>query len=78
MLRNTSSTQSQREKYPSTTPPSLPADVGCIVDNVATVMAIGDAISESKPLMDRVITVSGGAAEEPRKLSGSANRYEDF
>ena len=54
-----------KREVPSTTPPSLPADVGCIVDNVATVMAIGDAIFESKPLMDRVITVSGGAAKNP-------------
>ena len=54
-----------KREVPSTTPPSLPADVGCIVDNVATVMAVGDAIFESKPLMDRVITVSGGAAKNP-------------
>ena len=54
-----------KREVPSTTPPSLPADVGCIVDNVATVMAIGDAIFESKPLMERVITVSGGAAKNP-------------
>ena len=54
-----------KREVPSTTPPSLPADVGCIVDNVATVMAIGDAIFESKPLMDRVITVSGGAVKNP-------------
>ena len=54
-----------KREVPSATPPSLPADVGCIVDNVATVMAIGDAIFESKPLMDRVITVSGGAVKNP-------------
>ena len=54
----------QRE-VPSTYPPSLPADVGCIVDNVATVMAVADAILESKPLVERVLTISGSAAKNP-------------
>ena len=34
----------------------LPADVGCVVDNVATVIAIYEAVILGKPVMDRVVT----------------------
>ena len=43
----------------------LPADVGCVVDNVDTVVAIQMAVSESTPLMRRIFTVSGDGANEP-------------
>ena len=43
----------------------LPSAVGCIVDNVDTVVAIYRAIYESRPIMTRIITVSGGAAKNP-------------
>ncbi|MDO4170460.1 MAG: electron transport complex subunit RsxC [Lachnospiraceae bacterium] len=43
----------------------LPADAGCIVDNVATAMAIHDAVKEGKPLYERVVTVSGDAVNQP-------------
>lgn len=43
----------------------LPADAGCIVDNVATVLAVYDAVAEGKPLMDTVITVTGDGAVSP-------------
>lgn len=43
----------------------LPADVGCIVDNVATVMAIHDAVVLGKPVISRVFTVSGDAPANP-------------
>lgn len=39
----------------------LPADAGCIVDNVATAIAIYDAVVEGKPLTKRVVTVTGDA-----------------
>ncbi|MCQ2400543.1 MAG: electron transport complex subunit RsxC [Lachnospiraceae bacterium] len=42
----------------------LPADAGCIVDNVATLAAIYDAVALSTPLMQKVITVSGDAVKE--------------
>lgn len=44
---------------------ALPADVGCIVDNVDTVIAIERAIFQGRPLMRRIITVSGGAVNKP-------------
>lgn len=46
----------------------LPADVGCIVDNVATLAAIYDAVSCGTPLMEKVITVTGDAVAEPANV----------
>ena len=43
----------------------LPADVGCIVDNVDTVRAIYAAVCQSTPLMRRTITVTGDAVADP-------------
>ncbi len=43
----------------------LPADAGCIVDNVATFCAISHAVAEGRPLMDRIFTVTGEAIKEP-------------
>ncbi|MDR0999334.1 MAG: electron transport complex subunit RsxC [Clostridiales bacterium] len=43
----------------------LPADIGCIVDNVDTVIAIERAVHRRRPLIRRVITVDGGAAKNP-------------
>ena len=40
----------------------LPADVGCIVQNVGTVNAVYEAVQKNKPLFERVVTVSGDAA----------------
>lgn len=46
----------------------LPADVGCIVDNVDTVVAIYHAVLEGKPLMERIVTVTGDAIAKPRNF----------
>lgn len=43
----------------------LPADAGCIVDNVETMIAIHTAVVEGRPVLDRVVTVSGDAIEKP-------------
>lgn len=43
----------------------LPADAGCIIHNVGTVCAISDAFRLGLPLIERAITVSGGAVEKP-------------
>jgi len=43
----------------------LPADAGCIVNNVDTVIAIYNAIHEGKPLYERIVTVSGDAIKNP-------------
>ena len=43
----------------------LPMDVGCVVHNVGTAAAIADAVDEGKPLIERILTVSGDAVERP-------------
>lgn len=46
----------------------LPADVGCIVDNVDTLVAVNRAVNEGKPLMNRIVTVTGDAIKEPQNF----------
>ncbi len=43
----------------------LPADIGCIVHNVDTVIAIHRAIVRGRPLMRKIVTVTGGAVNHP-------------
>lgn len=43
----------------------LPADAGCIVHNVDTIYAIYEAVRKGKPLITRIITMSGDAIENP-------------
>lgn len=43
----------------------LPADAGCVVDNVETLIGIYNAVINGKPLMERIVTVSGDAVKEP-------------
>lgn len=43
----------------------LPADAGCIISNVGTVCAISDAFRLGMPLIERALTISGGAVEKP-------------
>ena len=42
----------------------LPADAGCIVHNIDTIVAIYNAIIEGKPLIDRIVTVTGDAVKD--------------
>lgn len=46
----------------------LPADAGCIVDNVDTLVAINAAVRENRPLMYRIVTVTGDAIADPRNF----------
>lgn len=46
----------------------LPADAGCVVDNVDTVFAIKSAVIDGRPLIKRVITVTGDAINEPHNF----------
>lgn len=46
----------------------LPADAGCIVNNVDTVCAVYGAVLENKPLMYRIVTVTGDAIADPRNF----------
>ncbi len=47
----------------------LPADVGCIVDNVDTVSAIYMAVCKTTPLLRKIITVTGDAIANPKNFS---------
>ena len=43
----------------------LPADAGCVVDNVETMIAIHTAVVEGKAVTERIVTLSGDAVNEP-------------
>ncbi|SFG47834.1 electron transport complex subunit RsxC [Oribacterium sp. WCC10] len=43
----------------------LPADAGCIVDNADTMVSIYEAVCESKPLVRKIVTVTGDAVAKP-------------
>ncbi|MDF2537129.1 MAG: hypothetical protein K0S76_150 [Herbinix sp.] len=47
----------------------LPADVGCVVDNVDTVIAIYNAVAKSTPLIRKIVTVSGDAIRNPQNFN---------
>lgn len=44
----------------------LPADAGCIVHNVDTIVAVYEAVCMGIPLIDRIITVTGDAIVDPK------------
>ncbi|AEP30347.1 electron transport complex subunit RsxC [Brumicola nitratireducens] len=46
----------------------LPIDVGCIMYNVGTCYAIADAIVEGKPLIERVVTLTGKGFKSPKNV----------
>ena len=46
----------------------LPADVGCVVNNVDTIVAVYRAVVEGRPLMERIVTVTGDAVANPRNF----------
>ena len=46
----------------------LPADAGCDVQNVATCLAMCEAVEKGKPLIERVMTVAGNGVENPKNV----------
>ena len=57
----------------------LPADAGCIVDNVDTVISIYNAVCKSTPLMRKIITVTGDAIAEPQNFNVKlGTNYEEL
>ncbi|MDD5382528.1 MAG: electron transport complex subunit RsxC [Candidatus Margulisbacteria bacterium] len=46
----------------------LALDVGVVVQNVGTAVAVAEAIKLGKPLIDRVVTVTGSGVKEPQNL----------
>lgn len=49
-------------------PGKLPADVGCIVMNVASIAFIGRYLKTGKPLVSRSLTIDGSAVAEPKNI----------
>lgn len=47
----------------------LPSDVGCVVDNVDTVISIYMAVARSTPLIRRIVTVTGDAVKTPQNFN---------
>ncbi len=47
----------------------LPADVGCVVDNIDTVIAVYNSVAMSTPLIRRIVTVSGDAVKNPQNFN---------
>jgi len=43
-------------------------DVGCLVQNVGTARAIYHAVAKRRPVVDRVVTVTGRGVQEPKNL----------
>ena len=49
-------------------PPAIPANVGVIVQNVGTVFAVYEAVQKNKPLIERIVTVTGDSVNNPSNL----------
>ncbi len=57
----------------------LPMDVGCVVENVGTTLAVWDAVVNGKPLTERVTTVTGDPVAEPGNvLARLGTSYADL
>lgn len=46
----------------------LPIEVGCVVNNIGTALAVYEAVQKNKPLIERVVTVSGKSLKKPSNL----------
>ena len=55
-----------RRRVPSL---GLPIDVGVVVQNVGTALAVYEAIQKNKPLVESVVTVTGQCISQQRNLS---------
>jgi len=44
----------------------LPADAGCVVNNVDSIISVRNAIYEGMPLLYRIVTVTGNCIKNPR------------
>jgi len=47
---------------------AIPAQIGVVCHNVGTTAAIADAVLEGKPLLSRIVTLTGDGVAEPRNL----------
>ena len=46
----------------------IPSEIGVIVNNVQTVIAVCEAVEENKPLIERMVTVSGEGVVTPQNI----------
>ncbi|MFW5961483.1 MAG: electron transport complex subunit RsxC [bacterium] len=46
----------------------LPMDVGVVVNNVQTAVAVAEAVDEDQPVVDRIVSVSGRGIKNPKNL----------
>jgi len=60
LIRNILGKELPRGKYPF--------DIGALVQNVSTVFAIYEAVYKGKPLIERIVTVTGSCIKEPVNL----------
>ena len=49
-------------------PPALPIHVGAVVCNASTAVAVYEAVQKNKPLIERVVTVTGKDVKQTRNL----------
>lgn len=56
----------------------LPASVGVICQNVATTVAVADAVLRGRPLIDRIVTVTGQGVEHPGNFRVAVGTPADF
>ncbi len=49
-------------------PPALPIDVGAVVCNASTTYAVYQAVQKNKPLVERVVTITGKGLATPKNL----------
>jgi electron transport complex protein RnfC len=57
----------------------LPFDVGVLVNNIGTAVAVLDAVSIKKPLIERVVTISGNGIKTPQNLLAKiGTSFEDM
>ena len=53
----------------------LPIDVGCIVFNCTTIAAIGEYLRTGMPLVEKCVTVEGGAVKNPQNVIAPIGTY---
>ena len=64
-----------KRKVPSR---GLPMDVGCVVSNVQTAKAVYDAVYEGKPLIERVVTITGDVNEPKNMLVKIGTQFKEL
>ncbi|WP_413284791.1 electron transport complex subunit RsxC [Vibrio sp. MA40-2] len=47
----------------------IPADIGILVQNIGTVHAIKKAVIDGKPLIERIVTLTGNAFKQPQNVN---------